>query len=281
MDIRLRNYSYKIDPGQNRLYWESINAGHWESHSFDIFDHFIHENANVLDIGSWSGVVTLYIANKANKVYALDPDPVCFEELLTNIKLNPKLLNKISAHQTAISDKKEEVILSARSQYGASSTSILNRKRDTENSIKITTIDLLSFVKKEAITKIDFIKMDVEGAEFQILASIGTALTALNYPTLYVSFHYHFLVEDIYHQYMPSRILNKLFLKLEKTLGFSFFKKKINKKIANIYDHVWAYEYIYTTDGNRVAKDVLKKQPTFIKNHDLVFTNIEWNKNDI
>ncbi|WP_237274908.1 FkbM family methyltransferase [Tenacibaculum ovolyticum] len=278
MNITLRNCTYKVDPGQNRFYWNAIQNGNWEPQTFDIFDAFIQTDDIVLDIGAWSGVLSLFLAKKAKKVHALDPDPVCYKELLANIELNPDLLNKISVYQTAISDKEEEVFLSARFQYGASSTSILPRKRDTKNSFKITTKKLHHFLEDENIPKVDFIKMDVEGAEFQILPNLKSTLEKINYPTFYVSFHYHFLNEHIYYQHVPSSFLNKVFLKLEKKIGFSLFKKKINKKIQYLFDDLLDYKYIYTADGDLVSKYFLQQHPEFIKNHDLVFTNKKWNK---
>jgi FkbM family methyltransferase len=276
MQIQLKNQTFHVDPGQNKHYWTYINSIDWEPHTFAIFDQFVNANSVVLDIGSWSGVLTLYAAKIAKEVHALDPDPVCFSELNVNVELNPALAEKIKTYQTAISDKKETVRLSARDQYGASSSSILERKRDTENSLELKTISLLEFLENEHIQTVDFIKMDVEGAEFRILPSIGEALKKVKYPTLYVSFHYSFLNENMYHNYIPSRFLNKVFMRLENTFGFSVFKKKIRKEIANLFDDLSAYTYIYKSDGTPISFEDLQRKPELIKETDLVFTNLEW-----
>ena len=42
-------------------------------------------------------------------------------------------------------------------------------KTKTKNQIKVRVIPLDEFVKKEKIKKVDFIKMDIEGAEFDTL----------------------------------------------------------------------------------------------------------------
>ncbi len=276
MEVQLKNYTFQIDPGQNKHYWTHINSTDWEPHTFAIFDHFVHENSVVLDIGSWSGVLSLYAAKTVKEVHALDPDPVCFRELKANIALNPSIAEKIKAYKTAISDTKETLRLSARETYGASSTSILSRKRDTENSVEIETVSLLNFVEKENIQQVDFIKMDVEGAEFQILPTIGKALEKLHYPTLYVSFHYDFLNEHLYNKHIPSGFLNKVLMRLENTFGFSLFKSRIRKEIANLYDDVKAYTYIYKTDGTQISFKDIQRNPELIKETDLVFTNVAW-----
>ena len=183
MDIKLRKTEFKISVGENIDAWNYINSGLWEPHSFNIFDAFINTNDTILDIGSWSGVLSLYAANKVKKVYAIDPDPVCFKELEVNIKLNSNLVDKISAHNVAISDKKETLHLYAREAYGKSSSSILSRKRDNLKSLQIETVTLLNFLKQEKIEHVHFIKMDVEGAEFKILPNIKKALEEMSYPT--------------------------------------------------------------------------------------------------
>lgn len=276
MQIQLKNYTFQIDPGQNKHYWSYINSIDWEPHTFAIFDQFIGENSVVLDIGSWSGVLTLYAAKTAKEVHALDPDPVCFSELNRNVELNPAVADKIKTYQTAISAQKETVRLSARETYGASSSSILERKRDAENSLELETISLGDFLEKENIQKVDFIKMDVEGAEFKILPTIGKAIEKVNYPTLYISFHYSFLNENLYHKNIPSVFLNKLLMRLENTFGFSLYKSKIRKEITNLYDALKAYTYIYKSDGTQISFEDLTKKPELIKETDLVFSTTEW-----
>ncbi len=106
---------------------------------------------------------------------------------------------------------------------------------------------------------------------------IGNLLEKLAYPTLYISLHYNYLNEHIYHQYISSKIINKILFKTEKMFKISFFKKKLQFKIKDLFNRMDVYQYIYTTSGSCVSMEHLKKYPEFIKNHDLVFTNKEWN----
>ncbi|MDO6596416.1 FkbM family methyltransferase [Oceanihabitans sp. 2_MG-2023] len=280
MQVQLKNHTFQIDPGQNKHYWAHINATDWEPHTFAIFNNFINENSIVLDIGAWSGVLTLYAAKTAKMVHAIDPDPVCFKELNNNVALNLDVAKKIKTYKTAISDKKETLRLSARETYGASSSSILERKRDTENSLEIETTTLVDFLESAKIEHIDFIKIDVEGAEFRILPTIKKALEKVNYPTLYISFHYSFLNENMYFKNIPSAFFNKVLLRLENTFGFSLFKNKIRKETTNLYNDLKAYTYIYKTNGTRISFENLKQNPKLIKETDLVFSNTEWHSLD-
>ncbi len=279
MTIEIRNSKFTIEPGENKVAWEYINSGLWEKATFDILDFFTTENSIVIDLGAWSGVISLYLANKIKKAYAIDPDPICFKELRKNISLNPTFETKIITHQVAISDKKEKVKLSARTTYGQSSSSILSRKRDLENSFEISSISLLDFIVHEQINKVDFIKMDIEGAEFKVLPNIGIALSKMDYPTLFISFHYGFLKENIYTQKISSIFINKLILKIEKITRLNVFKIKIDALICKLWKDLEVYKFVYTEAGEEISINFIKENPSFIKYNNLVFTNIEWKQN--
>ncbi|MEM9023688.1 MAG: FkbM family methyltransferase, partial [Bacteroidota bacterium] len=142
MEINIRHRQFTVEPGQNAAAWAHINQGTWEPDTFDMLDRFVQPGDVVLDLGSWSGVISLYIADKASRVFAVDPDPVCFAELTTNIARNPDVAQKVKALQVAVSDQQETLHLSARAQYGQSSSSILQRARDAERSHALTTLPL-------------------------------------------------------------------------------------------------------------------------------------------
>jgi hypothetical protein len=81
----------------------------------------------------------------------------------------------------------------------------------------------------------------------------------------------------MYHKYIASSFLNKVLMRLETMLGFSLFKTRIRKEIANLYKDVKAYAFIYKTDGTQIYFEDLQRNPELIKETDLVFTNVEWN----
>src|ERR1700733_3276510 len=95
MQIIFRNISYQVDPRPFEFEWSYINSAKWENETFNIFDHFISKDDTVIDIGAWAGALTLYMANLAKKVYAIEPDPAIFSSLENNVQLNPDISEKI------------------------------------------------------------------------------------------------------------------------------------------------------------------------------------------
>jgi len=80
---------------------------------------------------------------------------------------------------------------------------------------------------------------------------------------------------------MPSIFLNKILLKLERIIGLSLFNRKIYKKIQYTFGDLLEDQHIYTTNKDIVYISFLKQHPEFIKNHNLVFTNKKWDKNNL
>ncbi len=109
----------------------------------------------ILDCGAYTGNTSAYFSQKtgpAGHVYGFEPHPVLFE----HYKRNMRELSNVTPINCAVSRKKE--ILSFEDLDSGS--------RITKNSsIKVYAVGIDEFVQSQKIEKIDFIKMDIEGAE--------------------------------------------------------------------------------------------------------------------
>lgn len=277
MRVKIREIEYSVDPSLNPNYWEFINSGKWEKETFDVLDFFIHKNAIVLDIGAWEGPITLYVANKASKVYSFEPDPILFPQLKQNVCSNISIKEKVKTFQTAISNQTVVQKLYARKKYGASSSSLLNRSRDFNATETCKTITLKDFIFKEAISAIDFIKLDVEGGEFIILPIIKDDLAAMNYPTLYISFHSSALLEAICKEKVKNSFSRKIILKLNSIFKLNLFQTALNKSLKESLLALKNYKFVYTSSGEQIIFEELMDSPKVIKNNSFVFTMKSWN----
>lgn len=116
-------------------------------------DFEIKPNYVVVDLGANIGIFTLMAAQYANqgKVFALEPIDLYFNCLSENIKENS--LNNIIPIKSAISKTSGEIKISG----------------EMHNQVQICScLSMNDFIQKYNIQKIDFLKIDVEGAEFPI-----------------------------------------------------------------------------------------------------------------
>lgn len=276
MKIQIRNISFEVTDGQYDEVWIYINSGKWEPQTFKILDHFIGSEDTVLDLGAWIGAVSLYAANCAMQVYAIEPDPVVFPVLEKNLLLNPGLKSKLKCCNLAISDKCQLLALYARNRYGTSSSSLLPRIRDGLSTEQVQGITLKKFIDSEKINKIDFIKIDIEGGEFDLIPSIAADLKNLDYPTLFISFHYNYLTEHQYFRKVKWKLISRLLMKLENWSGMELFGKINRRIVLKCIQTLEDYKFIYTETAQEISRSDIKSHPSILKSHNLVFTNKKW-----
>jgi FkbM family methyltransferase len=132
------------------------------------YDRFwdIQQGFKILDVGAYIGVYTLKAAKKSGcngLVIAVEPEEENFRFLLRNIGTNG--FNNVIPVRAALSDfeGKGSLYLSAR---GSGEHSMLSK---SEKEIKVPVYTVDGLMRKLRITSLDVMKIDVEGAEIQVL----------------------------------------------------------------------------------------------------------------
>jgi len=141
----------------------------------------------VVDAGAHIGVFTI-IASKLvgdeGKVIAFEPDTENYKKLLKNIKLN-KLKNVITSKKGLWSKKTKLKF----SDEHTNASSIFFDKTVTKNIIEIPVVSLDEELKKLKIKKLDFIKMDIEGAEIEAIKGSKNILKTSSPKIAIASYH--------------------------------------------------------------------------------------------
>jgi FkbM family methyltransferase len=123
----------------------------------------------VLDAGGCWGDTALYFASQVGpegKVYTFEFDPESLEILRANLALNPRLAGRIEVVERALWDRSGETLGFV--QAGRMTT--LVGPDDAQPSTRpVSTITIDEFVEQEGLEQVDFLKMDVEGAELNLL----------------------------------------------------------------------------------------------------------------
>jgi FkbM family methyltransferase len=120
------------------------------------------------------------------KVYAFEASPSNFKRLETNIRLN-KVHNCRIVH-AAVSNHDGSMQFSASAHdmgntYVPSSPYFVNQP-----TVQVPTLSLDDYVRKERLALPDFVKIDVEGAEADVLRG-AEALLSSKRPVLYLETH--------------------------------------------------------------------------------------------
>ena len=137
----------------------------------------IKQGDTVIDIGANIGYHTLLMAKlvgDAGRVYAFEPEKENFELLKKNIERNGYqnvvLVNK------GLGEKEEALTLYINPKNKAGHSVFHQHSHWGRQEIEITTLD--NFLPKN--TKVDFIKMDIEGAEYVAIKGMKRVLSENN-----------------------------------------------------------------------------------------------------
>jgi len=119
----------------------------------------------VVDIGAFIGDSAIYFAGKgAKKIVAYEPNPHIFEIAKKNVQLN-NLTNKIQVRQKAVSNEfgvRDFMFITA--HPGSSS---IHSKLEDAVKFQVNTVPFSSITQE--LRHIDLLKLDCEGAEYEIL----------------------------------------------------------------------------------------------------------------
>jgi FkbM family methyltransferase len=109
----------------------------------------VNEGDVVVDLGACIGLVTLRMLEKnPSRVYSVEAADLIYQDLYKNVES----YDNVTPYKLLIGEEKNKVGIFSYT--------------DKDNEVKI--LSFYEFVKQNKIDKIDFMKMDIEGAEYEI-----------------------------------------------------------------------------------------------------------------
>jgi len=145
---------------------------------------YLFDYDTVLDCGANIGTFSIWIYPKANRIFALEPNPKAIEHLRNTIKDNE--LIRITPLEIAITGSDGERMLKdtddEHHQYGSG---LINEKE----GIKVKGVAIDTFMGQNNIEYIDLLKVDIEGCERELFSSPGFQRVANKIGTIIGEYH--------------------------------------------------------------------------------------------
>jgi FkbM family methyltransferase len=164
------------------------------NHEDDIIEHFTPKQGDiVVDIGAHMGRYTIISSKRVGtngKVIALEAHPGNFEMLNRNIELN-QLTNVIPLNY-AVYSKETKIKLylpEEESGYTIYNTIMSNRAGTEDKFVEVNANTLDSLLQLKGITDVNWVKIDVEGAEFEVLKGATNVLSKSKDIALLIEVH--------------------------------------------------------------------------------------------
>jgi FkbM family methyltransferase len=151
-----------------------------------ILEARISDGFAFVDIGANVGAYSLFVAARAGgsaRILAVEPQPEIFDRLTYNISQNP--FGTVKAIACAVADKTGELtlFLDPRNK-GESSVKIVGSVQ--AGSVRVPAVTLVDLLGQESFSRVDAIKLDVEGAEDLILDPFFRDAPTSLYPSLII-----------------------------------------------------------------------------------------------
>ena len=159
---------------------------------FKYYQHFykVKNGDVVMDAGANCGHLSIYyskLTGENGKIYAFEPDKINIERINENINLNKDLENNIKIESLLLWNENKMVDFYEAGTVGSSAVWI----PDTDKCVKKEAVRIDDWVRRNNINKLDFIKMDIEGAEIEALE--GCVKTIQNLSPNFAIASYHFV----------------------------------------------------------------------------------------
>jgi FkbM family methyltransferase len=165
-----------------------LELDEWIQQQIYLFGHFDEKGINFMkknlkqgdvffDIGANIGCYTLIaskITGTSGQVFAFEAIREVYEKLMFNIRLNQ--MTEIKAENVAIFEKEELLNFYVSSRENIGMSSIFHHDTERGDTVQVQAISVDEYVKQNHINRIDFIKLDIEGAELHALNGMRETL---------------------------------------------------------------------------------------------------------
>lgn len=180
----LKGYRWRFTSRTNN----EMILGTWEPEMQDIFLRYIKPGQVIYDLGAHQGFLSAVagkITGDTGKVYSFEPFPYNYNFLSENVHLNK--LRNVKAFQAAVSDKAGKLAFS-NSIHDTANTYLKQSPEFKDNLLEVRAVSLDELIESKEIEPPDFIKIDVEGAELDVLQG-AQKLFSSHSPVVYLETH--------------------------------------------------------------------------------------------
>jgi FkbM family methyltransferase len=183
--VTIKKQHFEVCNGQDP-YWKWVEQGCYD-HEWNYYDAYLKPEHTFVDLGAWVGAHSLYASTLANKIIAVEPDPIAAEILGKNIELNPIDGSNRTVFKLAVGI--DGIVTLGSGCLGASTT---RRNLSAGDNIgpALVTMEVQGVSLRtllEAVPDPLFIKMDIEGMEEDCFKDV--AFFHERKPTLWLEKH--------------------------------------------------------------------------------------------
>ncbi len=182
--------------------WKIFFYGEYEASTNRILEKLVKKGDVVIEAGANIGSETLLLSRHVGDngmIYGFEPNPYTFQRLKINVDINE--LSNVQVFELALGERDKDIHFNIYPKGFCNpgmSSKYMSTPITREISVKQLTLD--SFVKEQGIKNVDFIKMDIQGAEMDLLDGSKEVITKYR-PTIFTEAEDYFVnTEGLYNK---------------------------------------------------------------------------------
>jgi FkbM family methyltransferase len=157
-----------------------LSVGEYEPRMIAVLQKYLKPGGVFIDLGANEGyfsVIASGLVGAGGRVIAVEPQSRLQPVIQENLRLNNCANVEIQHILLSATDGESELVLTPQLNTGASSIAPLHMKlRRIMPTEHVASLTLASFLAQAAIPRCDLIKIDIEGAEWDVLMNAGETL---------------------------------------------------------------------------------------------------------
>jgi FkbM family methyltransferase len=161
------------------LDYQVIAFGTYDPWLGEMIERQVHPGMWCLDVGANLGLMGLHLAKRVGptgRVHAFEPVPHLQARLRENVAANG-FGDRVAVHGEALSDRTGSMTLTLADPHAANQgTATLTGDAQSGTKVEVATLTLDDFAARTALTRLDLIKVDIQGAEPLFLAGGAATL---------------------------------------------------------------------------------------------------------
>lgn len=196
----------------------------FEYSSLQLFSGLLKQGNTIIDVGANSGLYSIFyskLVGEEGRVYAFEPDSTTYSFLIENLALNE--CKNVSTYNCALSNKEsivemvsynpEDLNLKLQGDSFKYMREVFNAREATGSGMQAYKLDDLEEIRN--VSKIDYIKIDVEGAELLVLQG-GLNVIRKHRPVIIFELSGEWTARFNYKPYEVLVLLNELNYEMEE-----------------------------------------------------------------
>ena len=265
-DVEFAGTQFKVCGPEKDAYFSEL-YNHMIGNTFfhKVLTNYVRPGSTVIDVGANIGVTTAMMAKiiPGARIIAIEPGPFALECLRETMTANK--ITEVTALDVCISDHCAPSIKLHESGGNLSASHIIAADHPTigsesGTSVKVKTLD--SVVDELALDRVDFVKIDVEGFEIDVLKGMSRIASRFA-PLIFMEFNSWTLVA--YRNISPRVLLDYVhdtfgtihYMRADESIGVAQSRNDLLGFLcANMIQHGCVDDIMFSSDPKRLVPSI-------------------------